>query len=80
MVPVFISLLPVRRLKIINGVSIPQEDNRGRAFPYKDTGPHYMGPAIVNGKLMTIKVWENVAENGRKYLRFIFDESHLKQD
>lgn len=58
---------------MINGVSIPHEDNRGRAFSYKDSGPHYVGPCLVNGILMKIKIWENQAENGRKYLRMVFD-------
>lgn len=59
---------------MINGSKMPEADNRGRAFPYKDTGPHFVGPCLVNGQLIVIKVWENQTQDGRKYLRFIFDK------
>lgn len=58
---------------MINGVQIPDADMRGRAFPYKDTGPHFVGPALVEGKLYEMKIWQNVAPNGRPYLRVVFD-------
>ena len=63
----------MKRLKIINGISLPQEDNRGRAFPYKDTGPHFVGVCRVNGQIVKIKVWKNITTEGREYLRFVFD-------
>lgn len=59
---------------IVNGVQAPDESGFGRLFPYKDTGPHYVGPINLGGQIFTCKVWENVADNGRKYLRLIFEE------
>ena len=58
---------------LINGVSVPQEDGRGRLFPYKDTGPHFVGPVLVGGVIYKGKIWQNTAENGRQYLRLILD-------
>ena len=58
---------------MINGVQTPDADLRGRAFPYKDTGPHFVGPALIRGELFEMKVWKNVAPNGREYLRVVFD-------
>jgi hypothetical protein len=60
---------------------LPQEDNRGRAFPWKDSGPHFVGPCIIEGKLLKIKVWKNETIDGRTYLRFVFEnltEEELK--
>jgi len=59
---------------MINGSNIPDADNRGRAFPYKETGPHFVGPCIVNGVLMVIKAWRNTTADGREYYRYVFDK------
>jgi hypothetical protein len=68
----------------INGVNTPDADNRGRAFRYKEDGPHFCGPCLMNGVLMVVKVWENSSVMGNKYLRMVFetpeDNQHLIQD
>lgn len=57
----------------INGVNIPAADNRGRAFPYKDNDFHFVGPALVDGKLWRVSIWLNQSTNGRSYVRMQFD-------
>lgn len=59
---------------MINGVDIPNADNRGRAFPYNNSSEHFVGPALVDGKLKRVSVWINFSDNGRMYLRMVFDE------
>lgn len=65
---------------MFNGSKIPDADNRGRAFPYKETGPQFAGVCLVNGHLMVIKVWENSTQDDRKYLRFIFEKPEDSQE
>lgn len=58
----------------INGVNVPDANNRGRVFPYQESGPHFCGPAVVNGVLMVVKVWQNtVPSNGNPYFRMVFE-------
>ena len=57
----------------INGASLPDADNRGRVFPFMESGPHFAGPCVVNGVLMVVKLWENQTTEGRKYYRMIFE-------
>ena len=64
----------MRRQKIINGVSIPNADMRGRAFPNRrDDGPKYIGPAVVDGQVYRMAIWENESVDGRTYLRIMFE-------
>jgi len=58
---------------MINGVTLPEADMRGRAFPFNATGPHFVGPALVGGVLYKMKVWQNVSREGRSYLRVLFE-------
>jgi hypothetical protein len=58
----------------INGVDPSTVDGHGRLFPYKDTGPHFVGPVTLNGQVFAAKIWENVASNGRKYLRMVIED------
>lgn len=60
---------------MINGVQIPGENNRGRAFPFKNDDTHFVGPAIVDGKLFRISVWLNTSKDGRPYVRIVFEDS-----
>lgn len=64
----------MKRLKIINGVNLPEADNRGRAFPFKDSSTHFVGPALVNGQLYRMSVWLNKSHEGRSYVRAVFEE------
>lgn len=57
----------------INGINIPTADNRGRAFPYKQEGPQYCGPCVINGKELVVKVWINKSSVGNTYLRMVFE-------
>lgn len=59
---------------MINGVQIPNADNRGRAFPWKESNTAFVGPALVDGKLWEVRVWINLSEGGRTYLRMSFSE------
>ena len=58
---------------LINGIKLPEADMRGRAFPYNTHGPHYLGPCIVNGTTYVMKIWENKTQEGRSYLRIVFE-------
>lgn len=47
---------------------------RGRAFPNKfGDGPAFIGPALVDGKLYRMAIWKNVSQDGREYLRVVFE-------
>lgn len=65
---------------MINGVQIPNADNRGRAFPLKESNDHYVGPALVDGKLYQVDVWFNLSESGRPYVRMMFKQPEEKQN
>lgn len=57
----------------INGINLPNGDNRGRLFPYKDHGPHYLGPCVVNGVVYVCKMWINTNPFGTTYYRMVFE-------
>lgn len=57
----------------LNNIEVPAISGRGRAFPYKDTGPQYVGPVNLNNTIMVVKVWVNESRDGRSYLRMIFE-------
>lgn len=57
----------------MNHSSPIKKDNTGRAFPYKNDENHFVGPALVNGKLWRVSIWVNKSINGRSYLRMQFD-------
>lgn len=65
---------------MINGVQIPNADNCGRAFPWKNSNIMFVGPAFVNGKLWEVHVWINISENGRTYLRMSFNEPNKEPE
>ena len=71
--PEFIFSSLERRPKIINGIHLPDADNRGRVFPYNEAGPHFVGPCIVNGQTLVVKMWENHTQQGKKYFRLVFE-------
>jgi hypothetical protein len=54
-------------------VQFPDGDNRGRAFPFKDTKNQFLGPAIVDGKTYRVMLWQNTATNGNVYFRMVFE-------
>ena len=56
-----------------NGINIPA-NMRGRFFFDKDTGPHFSGPMVVDNKVYIVKLWQNVSQEGRSYLRAIIEE------
>lgn len=64
----------MRKQKIINNTNPPSVDNRGRAFPYRESHTHFVGPALVGGKLFRMSVWWNTSIEGRPYLRVVFEE------
>lgn len=59
---------------MINGTNIPEKDNTARAFPFNESENHFVGPAVVDGKVYRMSVWMNTAPNGRSYLRAVFEE------
>ena len=59
---------------MINGVIVPAGDNRGRAFPFKDSEIQFCGPAVVGGKVWRMSLWLNKSQEGRSYVRAVFEE------
>ena len=55
---------------------MPEADNRARAFPFNESTTHFVGPAVVDGKLWRVSVWINQVngQEGRSYLRMVFEE------
>lgn len=48
---------------------------RGRAFPFKgqNNSGVYEGPAVIEGKLYRMMIWENKSVTGSPYLRIVFE-------
>jgi len=57
-----------------NGVQKPNLNNTGRAFQNEDNDTHFIGVALVGGKVYRTSTWLNEAQNGRKYIRTIYEE------
>jgi hypothetical protein len=71
---VFISFFLWKKQLLINGITPPEKDGHGRFFPYKESGPHFVGPISFNNKVYIGKIWQNTAENGRQYLRLVIED------
>lgn len=65
---------------MINGVKLPEADLRGRAFPYNNSNIHFVGPALIEGKVYRMNVWINFNLQGREYIRVTFEKTETEEN